>query len=228
MSDSARRVRAGLGLGLAALLLVACDAGGSNPFASFAARCAQLPPSRLEVSAVPITYVQDESQSIDQLTVRSGHTPGRHLTFGLTTVNFGHQTQFEIRSVEDAAGARACGTLDIAVRLSMQPVTIYLARELDGSPCARTATLEHEMKHVAVFREVLDEAARDLAADLAGTIGSGLQRAASQAELQRQLNARVNDYLSEFMHRRKQAMDERQDGVDSPEEYARVKDACAQ
>jgi len=226
MKHATRHLRARLGVALAALFLVACDAG-SNPFASFEARCADLPPSRVQVSVDPIAYAQDETQSIDQLNLRSGNTPGVHLTFGLTTVNFSHQTQIGIRSVENRGGAGACGTLDVDVRLSMQPMTVYLAQELDGSPCARTATMEHELQHVAVFREVLDEAARELAADLGGALGLGLQRAANQAELQRQLNARVNDYLSEFFHRHRRAMEERQQGVDSPAEYARVKAACA-
>ena len=212
---------------LAALLVVACDAG-SNPFASFEDHCAELPPSRFDVATVPVTYLQDETQSIDQLTVRGGSTPGRHMTFGITTVVFGHQTQTEVRSVEDRAGARACGTVDVHVRLSMQPVTIHLAQELDGSPCARTATLTHELKHLAVFQDVLDETARALTTELPGTVGPGLQRAGSPADLQRQLNARINDYVSGFMQRRQHVLDERQRDVDSPAEYARVKAACPQ
>jgi hypothetical protein len=228
MGSSAPRLRAGLRLGLAALFIVACDSGAGNLFASFETRCAGLPPSRVGVATVPFAYVQDETQAVDQLTVRGGYTPGRHLTFGLTTVHFGHQTEIGIRAIDDAAGARTCGTVDVDVRLSMQPVTVYLAQELDGSPCARNATLEHEMKHVAVFAAVLDEASRELAAGLGGAIGTGLQRAPSREALQRQVNARVNDYLSDFMRRHKQDMDARQNAVDSVEEYARVRNACAQ
>jgi hypothetical protein len=212
---------------LAALILLAAEAG-SEPLAAFEVRCAQLPASHFNVTMDPIAYAQDETQSIDQLNLRSGHTPGMHLTFGLTSVNFAFHTTVEIRSLEDRDRARACGTLDVDVGLSMQPITIYLAQELDGSPCARTATMEHELKHVAVFRAVLDEAARDLAADLAGAIGTGLQRARGPAELQRQLNARVNDYLAEFMNRRRRELNDRQNEVDSPQEYARVKYACSQ
>ena len=225
---TSKRLRAGWGPALAALALIAGDAGGGNPLASFEAACAGLLPSRVQVSVVPIAYTQGESLAIDPLTLRSGQTPGVHLTLGLTTVNFGHQTQIEIRSVEDHAGARACGTLTVDVTLSMQPMIVYLAQELDGSPCARNATMEHELKHVAVFREVLDEAAHDLAAELAAAIGPAPQRAGSQTELQRQLNARVNDYLSDFMHRRQRELDERQNEVDSAQEYARVKNACRQ
>ena len=226
MGPSARHLRRHLCAAVAALLLVACDAGGANPFASFEDRCGKLPPSRFQVATIPITYVQDDVQSIDELTLKSGHVPGRHLTFGITTVNFGHQTQIEIHSVEDRAGARACGTVGVDVSLSMQPVHIHLAQELESSACARNATMEHELMHVAVFREVLDDAAAELAADMAGAIGTGVHRASSQAALQLQLNARVNDYLAGFMQRRKRDMDERQARVDSPEEYARVTGAC--
>jgi hypothetical protein len=210
----------------AMLLLVACDAGGSNPFASFETRCRELPASRFVVTEVPLAYVVDETQSVDQLTVRGGNTPGRHLTFGLTTVSFGHQTEVAVHSLDDRAGGQACGTVDVRVRLSMQPVTVYLAEELDGSACARNATLEHERKHVEVFRDVLGEAASELTAELAAAIGPDVQRGGSTAELQQRINARVNDYLAEFIRRHKLRMDERQDAVDSPQEYARVRNAC--
>ena len=213
---------------IAAALVLGAGAARGQALDSFEAGCAQLPPSRFEVAAVPLDYHLDETRSIDQLNLQSGHTPGVHLTFGLTVANFGYQTQMAIRSAEDQAGSRACGTVDVAVRLSMQPVTVYLAQELDGSPCARTATMEHELMHVAVFRTVLDEAARDLAADLAAAIGPGLQRAASQDELQRQAKARINDHLSEFLRRRQRELGQRQSAVDSPPEYARVREACTQ
>jgi len=221
---AARRLRWGVVPGM--LLLVACDAGGSSPFASFDARCGELPASRFVVTEVPMTYVLDATQTVDQLTVRGGNIPGRHLTFGLTTVSFGHQTELAIRTLDDRAGGQTCGTVDVSVRLSMQPVTVYLAEELDGSACARNATLEHERKHLAVFGDVLNEAASDLAANLAAAIGPGVQHAGSPAELERRINARVNDYLSEFIRRHKRQMDQRQDAVDSAQEHARVRNAC--
>jgi len=211
---------------LAGLPLFACDAGFSNPLASFEARCAELPPTRFEIITEPVTYREDASQSIDQLTVRSGRTPASHLTFGLTVANFGHRTEIQIRSVEDRANGRACGTLGVRVRLSMQPMTVYTAEELGISRCARTATHEHEMQHVAVFKEVLEESARSVAADIGGRIGTGVQRASSQADLERRLNEEVNRYLSQFIGRWQQVLNERQDAVDSPQEYARVSGAC--
>ena len=50
---------AALACGLAAL--VACDAGLSNPFASFEARCTALPATRFDIVAVPVRYAEDDT-----------------------------------------------------------------------------------------------------------------------------------------------------------------------
>lgn len=211
---------------LAALSVVAFDARGADPPAWFESRCAALAPTRFDVTEEPVSFREDGSQSIDQLTVRSGRTPATHLTFGLTVGNFGHRAEITIQSLEDRANARACGTLAVKVRLSMQPMTVYVAEEVSISRCASTATYEHEMKHVAVFREVLDEATRSLAAEIGDSIGTGVHRAGSQAELERRLNSEISAYLLQFTGRWQRVLSERQDAVDSPQEYARVSDAC--
>src|SRR5688572_11262664 len=90
-------------------MLVACGAGGRSAM-TFDERCAALPAARFDVVEVPLTYVEDGTQSIDALTVRSGDAAETQLTFGLTTANFGHETDFELRSVDDRAGGRTCGT----------------------------------------------------------------------------------------------------------------------
>jgi hypothetical protein len=213
---------------LASLALFACDAGFSSPLASFETRCAELPPSRFEIVQEPVAVREDPTQSIDQLTARSGRSTATHLTFGLTVAHFGHRSEVEIRTIEDRANARACGAITVRVRLSMQPLTLYTAEELDISRCAYLATYQHEQKHVAVFTQVLDEAARSLAADAGTRFGTGVQRATSQPELERRVNEEVNRYLSQFMAQWQRTLNERQDAVDSLQEYARVNNACSQ
>jgi hypothetical protein len=85
-------------------MLVACGAGGGNTFTSFEARCSALPAPRFEVVEVPVTYVEDPTQSIDALTAKSGDAPETRLTLGLTTGKFGHETDFELRAVDDPEG----------------------------------------------------------------------------------------------------------------------------
>jgi hypothetical protein len=200
---------------------------GRNPFASFETRCAKLPPTNFEVVTVPLTFERDDSQSIAALTAKSGSTLATHRTSGLTTATFGQNTDIQLNVVDDRRGSRACGTPHVHIELSMQPVTVYVASELVAQSCQHDVTLSHEMKHVAVFREALEVAARDLARDFPSAIGVQLRSATNPGELQQRFVVSVRDYLAQFMRDRERMLDESQAAVDSPEEYARVSTACA-
>jgi hypothetical protein len=207
-------------------MLVACGAGSGNPFTSFEARCTALPAPRFEVVEVPVSYVEDRTQSIDALTARSGDAPETRLTLGLTTAKFGHETDFELRAVDDPEGGRTCGVGSVYVELSMQPVIVFTADELSATACGRAATFRHEMKHVAVFRQTLADATRELRSELADKLGGGVRRASSRAELERQFKAAVQDYLGAFIRRWHGILDQRNTAVDTPQEYTEVRQAC--
>ena len=214
---------------LIALSAVATACGDrENPFASFETRCAKLPPTHFEVVAVPLTFERDDSQSIAALTAKSRSTLATHRTFGLTTAVFQQNTDIRLNVVDDRGGSRACGTPRVRIELSMQPVTVYVASEVAGQPCEHEVMLSHEMKHVEVFREALQLAARDLARDFPDAIGVQLRQARNPDELQQRFVVAVRNYLGQFMRDRERMLDESQAAVDSPEEYARVSTACAQ
>ena len=206
-------------------LLTACG-GDDNPFASFDTRCAKLPAPRFDVVAAPVSFERDDTRPIAELTVKSGSALATHRTMGLTSAMFGQSTDIDLHVVDDRRGSRACGTPTVRVELSMQPMTVFIAREVAETPCQRDATLEHEMRHVEVFREVLGEAARELEREFPDAIGAELRRAANAAELQQRLILAVRDYLAQFMKDWQRVLDARQREVDSAEEYARVAAAC--
>ncbi len=217
---------------LAALIAVSTVATAcgdtTNPFASFETRCAKLLPTHFEVVAVPLTFERDDSQNIAALTAKSGNALATHRTFGLTTAVFGQNTDIRLNVVDDRGDSRACGTPRVRIELSMQPVIVYLVSELAAQPCQRDATLSHEMKHVEVFRDALQLAARDLARDFPAAIGVQLRSATNPDELQQRFVVAVRNYLGQFMRDRERMLDESQAAVDSSEEYARVSTACAQ
>src|SRR5450432_1276117 len=160
----------------AALLLCGCDAVTSaaekyNPFASFETRCARLPPSRIEVRQAAIEVVTDDRLSFRDLTRLSEGNPSTHRTLGLTRAEFRQDAQIDIAGLHDASGARACSRPQIRVELSMAPMTVYVASELRDIECARNVVLEHEMKHVAVYRRHLADAAAELEATLPRLFG---------------------------------------------------------
>lgn len=211
----------------AIVLVTGCDSGGSNLFASFESRCNALPPARFEVVAVPMRVEEVTTQDVAALTARSKADPTRHRTYGLTTVSFGHNTQSELRMMEDKRGARACGTPKIRVELSMQPAIVYLARELDGEPCEQSATREHEQKHVEVYRELLEQSRQRLVDELPSAIGETTRTAASTGDLKQRFDADLREYMARFMRDQQADMSARQAEVDTPEEYARVAHVCA-
>jgi len=227
-----QRAASRLSIRLAALVVlsaVATACGDSaNPFAPFETRCAKLPPTHFEIVAVPLTFERNESQSIAELTVKSGSALVAHRALGLTSAAFGYNTDIQLNVTDDRGASRGCGTPRVRIELSMQPVTVYVASELAGQTCQHDVTLSHEMKHVEVLRESLELAARDLARDFPVAIGVKLRPATNPSELQQRVVVSVRDYLAQFMRDRQRMLDESQAAVDSPEEYARVSTACAQ
>jgi hypothetical protein len=223
---SCLRIRLAALIALSAVATACGDA--TNPFASFETRCAKLPPTHFEVVAVPLTFERDDSQSIAALTAKQGSALATHRTFGLTTAVFGQNTDIRLNVVDDRGALRTCGTPRVRIELSMQPVTVFVASELAAQPCEHEVMLSHEMKHVEVFREALQLAARDLARDFPAAIGVRLRSATNPDELQHRFVVAVRNYLAEFMRDRERMLDESQAAVDSPEEYARVLTACSQ
>jgi hypothetical protein len=211
---------------LAALLLPGCTRENANPFASFESRCASLPPATYEVVEVPLEFTENDDVVVSELTIKSGSSLALHRTYGLTTANFGHQTDTDLRLVEQRASGRACATPHVVVRVSMQPVVVYVAREIAGDRCQHDATREHELKHVAVDREVLDDAARRLREELAPALGADVLKGTSGTVIAKQYESALRDYLSGFMQEQHRVLAERQAGIDSPDEYAREANAC--
>lgn len=206
--------------------VAACSAEVRNPFASFDARCAKLPAPVYDIAVVPMRVEEVRAQDVAWLTARSKTDATRHRTFGLTMVNFGHETHSELRILEERSG-RACGTPTVHVQLSMQPAVVYLARELDAQACDQSAARAHEQRHVAVYRAALAEAARRLRAELPDALGDAVRAAASAGELRRRFEADLRDYLDRFMAEQQSDMAEQQAQIDTPEEYERVAHACS-
>ena len=211
---------------LLALSTLSTACGDDSPFASFETRCGKLPPTHLKVVAVPFTFERDDSQSIETLTAKRGSALATHRANGLTAAAFGYSADIELNAVDDRRGSRTCGMPRLRVELSMQPVTVFVASELATGSCQHDVTLSHEIKHVEVLRQTLDRAARDLERDLPEAIGAELRHAKNREELEQRLVVSLRDYLPQFMGERQRLLNEAQADVDSPEEYARVSNAC--
>ena len=217
-------------LAAAAWALAGCEVPAAGPatFAapSFDAQCARLPPSRFEVVATPIRVAVDRTRSQRELTGMYEQATARHLTMGLTQARIGHQSAIEVSGLQDAAGERVCMRVAVRVELSMQPLTVFVARELDDDPCRQSAVRDHEWKHVAVYERALAESTPALAASLEAAFGGRTFGGRSAPAVQADVQDAVGRHLDAFLDATGRAIRARQAEVDTPEEYARVGAAC--
>lgn len=209
--------------------LPGCDAPTAAPparAASFDAHCAALPPSRFDVVAIPIRVAFDRTLSQRQLTAMYDRATAQHLTMGLTQARIGHRAAIEVDGVQEPGGARVCMRTTVRVELVMEPLTVFIARELEADPCRQAAVREHELRHVAVYEAALAAGPATLAAALESAFGGRTFGGPSVAVVEAQVETAVTRHLDAYLDATGKALRSRQAAVDTPEEYARVSAGC--
>jgi hypothetical protein len=214
-----------------AAVIAACDSAKSVAtrvgLGGFEARCeTSLPATRVEVVVAPVAYGTDRTRSWRELTHMSGDATPTLRALGLTTAEIGHQAFVETAGIENQRDGRVCVRPTIRVELSATPMTVYIGQEIAGDPCRDAAALEHELKHVSVYRDELPRIADEVRMLLQSEYGNRILyyrgRAEAQKETQSALGARLGPLLAGNAKRIKDL----QRTIDSPEEYARVSSAC--
>jgi len=157
--------------------------------------------------------------------ISDGPSPA-HRTIGLTRANFGHRSSIDVKGLEDRAGHRACVRLRVQVELFLRPMTVYVAREYADDPCRMRTIRDHEQRHVDVYAGYAREAVDHLATRLNKVVGDAPHFASTVGEAQNRIDRRIEDALEAFMRESERTLVERQAQVDTPEEYARVTNAC--
>jgi hypothetical protein len=197
-----------------------------NPFASFESRCDALPPARFEVVAAPVTFTEDYSQSLRTLSSRHDGAQINHRTVGLTEAHLAFESTLESRGVEDRLGGRACARPSIRVVFSATPMVVFIAREFSEDGCRRNMIREHEMKHVAVYRQYLSELVERAERELPAIYGEHVVYARDAHDSRESMRGRLQRVMHGFMQAHYVEVKRRQAEIDSPEEYARLALAC--
>lgn len=231
----ARRLACALGVLATTLLSGGADAAASaaggaladlGPFASFESRCQGLPQGRLEVLAAPVEFGEDYGESLRTLSQhREGMSP-RHRTIGLTQARLGYEFTLESRGLEDRRGGRVCARPSIQLVFSATPMTVYVARELADDDCRRSAIRDHELKHVAVYRDYLAELVRRADVELPRVFGDEVIYARDAEAARHLTRRRLQAFMQAFMQPRYAELKARQAAIDTPDEYERLAHRC--
>jgi hypothetical protein len=228
--DDARYPRASMPSALARTFVVGSLAlvAGCDAFNSFETACEErLPAAKIEVVADPVTYATDLSRSSAELAAKSTHSGSRTL-MGLVTADLKSAVSLGGSGIANRDRSRFCMRPAVKVNLAFNPMTLHIARELPEGSCGYRITLEHEQKHIHVYRQYLGDISREIEESLRAELGRKVlyfrAEAEGDAHVEKVLQERIGPYVENAMlqvvHLQRQ--------VDSREEYARLDRAQAE
>ena len=203
---------------LAALpALCACDA-----FDSFDKVCERrLAPTSVEVVTKPVSYVYDFSKSTGELTARGAHRAGT-VVLGLVETEIRSEAAVGLNGIKQTFGSRYCMRPKLTVKLAFEPMTLFVASEQPEGSCAFRVTMEHELKHIAVYQDYLEDFAGRVQDDLGRALGGGIVYVDGQAAADAHVRAVLEKTLTPYLQSMQNEVRARQARVDSPAEYARL------
>lgn len=119
---------------------------------------------------------------------------------------------------------------DITIELKIDP-TIFMAKELYADRCMRKALIEHELKHVKVDREVVNEYARSMGQKLLTELKSrGFTAGPVPEDKAQDVAQKMHHVVNQILELEYQKLEidrkERQRAVDNLGEYNRVDELC--
>lgn len=105
--------------------------------------------------------------------------------------------------------------------------TVYMARELERGTCAYDTVLDHERRHIATDRLLVQSIAPNLETQLRDAIASiGVIRASSGQVAQTQIHRMLQDYLRALGASLSQVRQKHQSMIDTDDEYERLSRSC--
>ena len=181
----------------------------------------RLGPTIIDVVATPISHGVDLGKSTAELTAMGAPSTGRQV-LGLTQTSLKWSASYGSRGLTRRPGSRHCMRPAISVKLSFEPMTVFVGREQAEGSCAFNITMDHERRHVRVYERFLDEVAPRMQAALAAHFGNRIFYFDSEAEAERHVQASLRDFLAPLVDNSMKDVAQRQAAVDTPEEYFRL------
>ena len=82
--------------------------------------------------------------------------------------------------------------------------------------------MAHELKHVRVYEDFLDDAAEEIRRELGERFGQRIQYFGSESEAETQVQNLTREFLAPYVQGSMNAVRAQQAKIDSPEEYFRL------
>jgi hypothetical protein len=193
----------------------------------WADECDKLPKPSVTVKRLDERFTVDTQQSYKTLNHLGSALarPGNQilgLTRGKAVARFATSTP----SYLDRSGLWECASPQLTVTFGFSPMAVYVAKEFPAGSCAYNEIYQHELRHVKTYQAHLAGIEKEISDTLNRRFATGAPwrgpAGQTRARLQQELDERWLPYIQREINR----ADEAQALIDTPEEYARVADAC--
>ncbi len=195
--------------------------------------CGSYPQIPVKVVSVFEEPNYDFTQDINGLQAIASRTkdkiPGNHKSLALGLTTYTPLINFKAKLVEmpTTSGLPCIMVEDIFASLGYQDIKVYIATEFPQGTCGFDAIVEHEVKHLIVNKEVLEEYVEKIRTELEYQMPIlGVAQQESIAYSEQVLRREINAIVSKFLNEMSQENARRQMEIDSEEEYERVSNAC--
>ncbi|MGB4107179.1 MAG: hypothetical protein WBK55_05215 [Alphaproteobacteria bacterium] len=199
--------------------------------------CPLVKPAQINVVPATEKVRYDHSKTLAQLQQTEIDTINPYGFSGVTSLHgymkatVGVKPQVKVARQREARTGGYCLWYDtIDIRLEISP-TIVIGKEIYNDSCLRAATLDHEMKHVNVDRQIVNKYAKIIGQKVYDAIAErGFRTPPVPPEHVKGMNERMTKVVAQviqFEHDKMQLERmELQRGVDSLEEYERTSRLC--
>lgn len=146
---------------------------------------------------------------------------------GLTLTELKYGMRVKVEAFPASGGGYCARLTEVAADIGFDRMNVFIADRFRPGTCAYTSISEHEMTHVAVFRQTLDvyhprmQRRLERAANNLGAVRAASAEAAASA-LQKALRAAVDPLFSEM----NRTMDRNNAQLDTPQRYRAEQSRC--
>ena len=189
--------------------------------------CEQLPKPSVTIKRMDDKISFNTKYSYRLLTSMSGEKmrPGSQV-LGLTRTNGVARFALNMPAIQDATERYECASPQITLTLGFKQMTVYVGKEFPVGSCAYKEILEHEMRHVKTYQAHVETVEKAVQEDISRRFVTGsFWRGLAGASFER-VSKELDERWLPYVNREIQKVELAQALIDSPEEYARLSNAC--
>lgn len=217
----ARPALIGAGAAMIGAALAACDA--VRPLSDVCE--SRLKPAEVHVTAAPVEYATDTTLGSAELT-RMTRVANDRVVHGITHTTMRSSVTLGSNGITNHLTGRTCLRPVVDVKLAFEPMVVYISREQQPGSCQFSTTLQHELQHVAVYRDFLSSAAGEIETKLRSEFGNRIFYFDSEADAQVGIEKETSERVGPFVERAMRVVEDRQAPLDTREEYDRLERLC--